>query len=74
MTRLPPVSAREVIRVLLRAGFVLKRTTGGHQHFRHPDQSGLVTVPHHRGDLDPKVLRSIIRQAGMTPEEFLKRL
>ncbi|MGZ9222673.1 MAG: type II toxin-antitoxin system HicA family toxin [Anaerolineales bacterium] len=34
----------------------------------------MVTVPHHPGDLNPQVLRSILRQSQMTPDEFLALL
>lgn len=33
-----------------------------------------VTVPIHPGDLPPNVLRSILRQAHMTPDAFLELL
>jgi len=31
----------------------------------------LVTVPNHPGDLNPQVLRSILRQSQLTEDEFL---
>lgn len=72
MSRLPIVNYRQVIAALKRNGFHLARSTGGHDHFRHPDKPGaLVTVPKHRADLNRAVLRSIIDQAGMSVEVFL---
>ncbi len=72
--RLPPMKAREVITILRRAGWYIDHITGSHYIMRHPARTGVVPVPYH-GNRDVKigVLRSIIRQAGMTVEEFLSR-
>ena len=71
MSRLPVLNYRKVIAALERGGFYLARSTGGHDHFRHPDKPGiLVTVPKHRGDLKRAVLRSILDQAELTLNEF----
>jgi predicted RNA binding protein YcfA (HicA-like mRNA interferase family) len=70
--RLPAVRPREVIRALERAGFFLHHSTGSHRFFKHTDRPGrIVTVPVHPGDLKRGVLASILKQAGLTPEEFL---
>ncbi len=75
MPKLPALKFHEVVRVLNRAGFVLYRITGSHHHFDHPDNPDcVVTVPMHRGDMKRGTLRSIIKQAGMTVEEFLALL
>lgn len=68
--RQPRVTADEVIRVLERLGFELVRQSGSHRIFR--DAAGKrVTVPYHRGRiLHPKVLSSIMRDAGLSAEEF----
>ncbi len=60
---------REVIAALERAGFHQVRQRGSHIQLKRGNL--LVTVPSHPGDLRPEVLRSIIRQAQMTIEEFL---
>jgi predicted RNA binding protein YcfA (HicA-like mRNA interferase family) len=39
--------------------------TGSHHHFRHPELSGIVTVPHPKADLPIGSLKSIERQAGI---------
>jgi predicted RNA binding protein YcfA (HicA-like mRNA interferase family) len=74
MPRLPPCTAPVVIRALGRAGFFLDHSTGSHRFFRHPDRAGLVTVPFHRKDLKRGTLNSILDQAGLSTEEFLKLL
>jgi predicted RNA binding protein YcfA (HicA-like mRNA interferase family) len=74
MPRLPVCKPAEVIRALQRAGFFLDHTTGSHRFFRHPSRAGLVTVPFHRKDLKRGTLKSILDQAGLSTEEFLKLL
>jgi len=42
---------------------------------KHPDNPALrVTVAYHNKDLKRKTLESIIKQAGLTNEDFLKCL
>jgi predicted RNA binding protein YcfA (HicA-like mRNA interferase family) len=76
MTRLPALDARQVGRALGRAGLVIKRTSGSHQLFEHPDDPRRRTiVPYHGGKSLPRgTLRAIIAQAGLTVDEFLKLL
>ena len=75
MSRLPILNYRRIIAALERGGFYSARSTGGHEHFRHPDKPGvLVTVPKHRGDLKRSVLRSILDQAGLTVEDLQELL
>jgi predicted RNA binding protein YcfA (HicA-like mRNA interferase family) len=69
MPKLPVLKPREVIAVLEKAGFRQVRQKGSHVQFKRGNL--LVTVPHHPGDLNPQVLRSILRQAQMTQDEFL---
>jgi predicted RNA binding protein YcfA (HicA-like mRNA interferase family) len=74
--RLPAVNARRVIRALQRHGFIVDRIVGSHHLLRHRDDPArLVTVPFHGSrDLKPGTIRSIVRQAGLTPEEFARLL
>jgi predicted RNA binding protein YcfA (HicA-like mRNA interferase family) len=76
MSGLPVVNGRQVIRALMRAGFVVDRIAGSHHVLVHPqDSRRTVTVPVHAGhDLKRGTLRSIIRQAGFTVEEFVELL
>ncbi len=75
MSSLPSITSRQCIRALERAGFLLKRIKGSHHHYTHPVHHGrVVPVPIHGGDLKKGTLRSIIKQAGMTVEEFVDLL
>jgi predicted RNA binding protein YcfA (HicA-like mRNA interferase family) len=74
MGRIPALKSEEVIRVLAKAGFQTIRQRGSHVRLRHPDQR-VVTVPAHLGqDLGRGILRKILRDAKLTPEEFLSLL
>ncbi len=72
--KLPILKAREVIKVLEKAGFQFLRQKGSHALYAHPD--GRVTeVPLHRGeDIGRGLLRKIIRDMRISREEFLKLL
>jgi predicted RNA binding protein YcfA (HicA-like mRNA interferase family) len=73
---LPAVNARQVLVALRRAGFVVDRISGSHHMLVHPgDARRTVTVPFHGArSLRLGTLRSIIRQAGLTVEEFRRLL
>lgn len=72
MTKLPALKAREVIRILERAGYQVDRVTGSHYIMRHPERRGRIPVPFHgRRDIKIGVLRSIIKESGLSEEEFL---
>lgn len=72
MGTLPVLKPQEVVAILLRLGFVEIRQRGSHKQFR--DQHGrCTTVPFHQGrDISPILLRQIVKDIGMTPEEFLR--
>ncbi len=70
--RLPSLKAREVVRALQRAGFSVTRTSGSHCRLVHDtDPTRQVTIPVHSGkDLKRGTIQGILRQAGLTVEEF----
>lgn len=70
MSGLPVVSGRDVVRALAKLGYILDRQRGSHMILRQqtPPQRRL-TVPDHN-ELARGTLRAIIRQAGLTVEEF----
>ena len=76
MSRLPAVNPRDVIRALEKAGFVVVRIKGSH-HFlvHHCDPARTTNVPGHGSkDLPRGTLRAIIKQAGLTVDEFIALL
>ena len=72
MSRLPSLRPREVLRGLEKAGFVINRVRGSHYQLLNPQTGRRVTVPFHTGDLSRATVTSIIQQAGLTAEAFLK--
>jgi predicted RNA binding protein YcfA (HicA-like mRNA interferase family) len=73
--RLPSLTARDVIRALQRAGFVVSRQSGSHCRLIHSiDPTRKVTVPVHSGDLKRGTMRAIIAQAGLTVADFMALL
>ncbi len=70
--KLPRVNAADAVRVLEKAGFFLARQSGIHRIYKNAEGQR-VTVPYHSGkELHPKILKNILRNADMTPEEFLE--
>ena len=70
MTRLPIVSPAQMVRILKHLGFSFVRQKGSHAFFRHPDGRATV-VPIHRGeDLGRGLIRAILRDIELSPEEF----
>jgi predicted RNA binding protein YcfA (HicA-like mRNA interferase family) len=74
MTHLPRVSGREVAKALEKHGYQLDRQRGSHMILRQATQPfRRLTVPDH-DELAKGTLRAIIRQAGLTVEEFKQLL
>jgi predicted RNA binding protein YcfA (HicA-like mRNA interferase family) len=70
VTKLPIVDARTMERVLASAGFEPVRRKGSHVFYRHRDGRTTV-VPHHKGrDLARPLIREILREADISPEQF----
>lgn len=56
---------REVEKILLADGWYEVAQKGSHHQYNHPTKKGKVTIPEHGGDLDPRTVKSIKRQAGI---------
>ena len=74
VSELPILRHRQVVAALEKAGFEVRRQTGSHlimykSGFPHP-----ISIPQHTGDLPKGTLRAIIRQAGLTVDEFMSFL
>ena len=70
MSTTPSLKPREVIKILKRHGFVELRQIGSHLHLYNSEKKLRATVPMHNKDLKTPTLRNIIKQSGMTVEEF----
>lgn len=73
--KLPVLSSREVIKAFGKAGFVFIRQRGSHIRLQKATTEGTlkITVPKHKV-VKRRLLRKLIRDAGLTVEEFLELL
>ncbi len=64
--KLSRLTAKEMIKLIEKKGFVLVRQSGGHRIYRN--EKGIrITVPFHTGKtLHPKIIKSIIKDAELT--------
>lgn len=73
MSVLPRISGRRCAGALGKKGFSLRRQHGSHMIMRRDSPFAQVVVPDHK-ELDRGTLRAIIRQSGLSMEEFSKLL
>ncbi len=71
MPKLPLVSGTEVVRTLERLGFILLRQKGSHIILRRGPMG--CVVPNHR-EIKMGTLSGILKQAGVSVEEFIESL
>jgi predicted RNA binding protein YcfA (HicA-like mRNA interferase family) len=56
-----------------KGGFYIHETSDSHVQMKHPTKPGRVTIPYHkRFDLPKHIVKSIVRQAGLTNDEFFE--
>jgi predicted RNA binding protein YcfA (HicA-like mRNA interferase family) len=69
MPVLPVLSGREVVSVFERFGWQVARQRGSHIILVRPDHIATLSVPDHK-EVARGTLRSLLRAAGLTVEEF----
>jgi len=67
MTKLP--SSQKIINTLLKNGFLFISQRGSHQKYRKANKTVIVPAP--RKQIPIGTFRSIIRQSGLDPNEFI---
>ena len=72
MARLPVTSGDDFVKAVRRVGYVWDHTEGSHMILLNP-QGKRLSVPRHR-ELGAGLLRALIRDAGLTREEFTRLL
>jgi predicted RNA binding protein YcfA (HicA-like mRNA interferase family) len=71
VTRLPIVTFKTMEKTLFHLGFKVARSKGAHVFYRHPD-GRTTTLPNHKGrDLSRPLIREILREIELTPEQFV---
>ena len=71
MPRLPPLSGREIVRALERAGWTQAGQSGSHLKLRRKGVSCIVPL---HSEVKKGTLAGILRQARMTTDEFMEAL
>jgi predicted RNA binding protein YcfA (HicA-like mRNA interferase family) len=75
MSKLPTVSSSDLVRVVKKFGFVEQRQKGSHLHLKRESDKRRVTIPIHKGrDIPKGTLTAILKDAGISIEEFLDEL
>lgn len=73
MSKLPMITAKELIKIILKLDFELKHQKGSHKFFQHKDGRTTVIPDHGTEQIDRGLLNKIIKQdLMMTIEAFLK--
>lgn len=68
--KLPRVTANEMIKIVEKLGFRFSRQSGSHKIYKN-DEGKRVTIAYHSGKiLHPKVIKSILFDAGLSVDEF----
>lgn len=73
MPKLPTVSGQEVVKALSKIGFRFRRQVGSHMILKRQLDGKRLAIPNHR-EIPKGTLRAIIRQAGLTVDEFVALL
>lgn len=73
MSKLPVISGATCVKALEKIGFSVVRQRGSHIILVREDPRTMVSVPNHK-ELDRGMLRAIIRQVGLSVNEFIELL
>lgn len=73
MSRLPRISGRECVKALEKVGFYFLRQKGSHISLYRDEPFAQVVVPDHQ-EIAQGTLRAIIRDAGLSVDEFIDLL
>jgi predicted RNA binding protein YcfA (HicA-like mRNA interferase family) len=65
---------REIVQRLKQFGFQFDRqAAGSHEIWYNPNTNRYTTIPNHPGNMPEGTLRAILKQAGISAIEFLKK-
>jgi predicted RNA binding protein YcfA (HicA-like mRNA interferase family) len=73
VSKLPGVSGADCVKAPGKIGFVVHRQRGSHITLVKIDPPSQTTIPNHK-EIDRGTLRAIIRQAGLSVDEFVALL
>ena len=74
MGRLSGFKYRQIVKRLRACGFVFDRQAAGSHEIWYSEQTDrYTTIPNHPGNMPEGTLRAILKQAGVEPDDFLKK-
>ena len=74
MGRLSGFRYRQIVKKLKAFGFeFFRHAAGSHEIWHNPATGRYTTIPNHPGDMLEGTLRAILKQAGVEPDDFLKK-
>ena len=71
MSILANVKVKEMERVLIKKGFISTTSKGSHRTFKH-SHGRRTTLSYHPGNVPKPIVAKILKQAGISQEEFKK--
>ena len=71
---LKPVSAEKLVKILAKTGFKPLRQRGSHLLLRHPDGRSTVIPMHSGEEIGKGLLMKILKDVGLSKEEYIKLL
>ena len=72
MGRLAGFKYRVIIRKLKKFGFTFYRqAAGSHEIWYNKSTNRYTTIPNHSGDMPEGTLKAILKQAGISPDDFI---
>lgn len=74
MPKLPSIKPKELIKTFEKFGYIIDRQKGSHIILYEALSKRRLTIPMHTKDVPNGTLLSIIKQSGLTKEEFLKKI
>lgn len=72
MPKLPALTSKKLVKILLSLGFIEDHQVGSHKVFYHPITKKRAVVPFHVKDLPKGTLLAILREAGITREDITR--
>jgi predicted RNA binding protein YcfA (HicA-like mRNA interferase family) len=70
LARLPQVRAKDIVTALEKSGFNLIRQKGSHITLHNPDNNRTTVVPMHPGEFPRPLLKKIIKDTGLSEDQF----
>ncbi|MFQ5987643.1 MAG: type II toxin-antitoxin system HicA family toxin [Dehalococcoidia bacterium] len=73
--KLPVIKPREAIKAFQKAGWYIDHQTGSHVIMCHQDnRPTTLSIPRHQRDMSKGLLSGLIKDAGLTYEQFTELL